>query len=118
MTKLEEARAELREVVEANGWACDCPENEAEYIRACVHRTECEQGVWHYADAYALAAHVDACMRTHDACHTCCPYDEECACDEFCQCVHPEGKADNVFSQACGDGWYCEKAEEIQELGR
>ena len=71
------------------------------------------------ADAYGAArelrGHVDACGKSHDACHVCCAYDAPCPCDEGGQCAHPEGKADIVFPQDCGDGWLCETAEPIKK---
>ncbi len=52
-----------------------------------------------YAAARALAAHVDACI------------------------WHMTPKDDHNINMEyvvtrCGDGWYCEKAKAIQELGR
>ena len=43
------------------------------------------------ADAYALAAHVDACGRV---------------CSEL-----------DRIDALCGEGWYCEDGREIEELG-
>ena len=50
----------------------------------------CEKAI----DAYALAAHVDACQREGP----------------------PPSYADMYFTPKCGDGWYCDKAKEIEEL--
>ena len=54
------------------------------------------------ADAYgatrALAAHVEACIER---------------CDD-----RASRDAGFQFHTDCGDGWYCEKGKEIEELGR
>lgn len=76
------------------------------------------------ADRYALTAHVETCGIVLDSCHICCPYGEECTCDEFCECEHGAEKASLSTEELanpirCGtDGRYCKKAEAIQQLGK
>ena len=54
------------------------------------------QGLLEAADAFGLAAHVDACPAT------------------VCESVDIETNIGIITG--CGDGWYCEKAEALQRL--
>lgn len=74
--------------------------------------------------AAMLAVHVEACDRVLDSCHVCCPYGKPCLCDECCACNHGSERVvpteeEMVTPIRCGTkGRYCDRAKEIQELGR
>ncbi len=78
---IEEAWAAVDEVLKASGWSCDCRTQQAEYVRACEHRTECEQWAEHAVRDFGLAVLDEAF--SYDAKHNhkvirdgCCDYHE------------------------------------------
>ena len=69
-------------------------------IESCEHDSKdgWEHNITIAADAYALQAHVDACERVG---------------------IASTADKNRTFPYVvCGDGWYCDKAKRIEELGR
>ena len=81
---IQEARQALEETIEQEQGS---RETLGQYVNRVLEAADA------YAQARALAAHVDACEKYG-------------------------GGAFGKSAVDCGDGWYCEVAKEIEQLGR